>query len=104
MPDFQMDEKLEFEHKEVQKTKEPPKYRVVLMNDNYTTFDFVIEVLVSIFNKNIADAVGITTDVHRKGSGLCGIYSREIAETKIEMVTQAGKEAGFPLRCVMEAE
>lgn len=102
MPDFELTEDLEIEKQEKQKTQEPPKYKVILINDNYTTFDFVIQVLVSIFNKNVADAVNITTDVHKKGSGLCGIYPREIAETKVEMVKNAGDEAGFPLRCHME--
>ncbi|MEX0929435.1 MAG: ATP-dependent Clp protease adaptor ClpS [Balneolales bacterium] len=104
MPDFEFNEELELEDQEKQDTDEPPKYRVLLINDNYTTFDFVIEILVSIFNKNIADAVAITTDVHKKGSGLCGTYAREIAETKLEMVKQAGNEAGYPLRCLMEEE
>lgn len=104
MSEFELNEELEFEEREKQETAEPPKYKVILMNDDYTTFDFVIQVLVSIFNKTVADAVGITTDVHKKGSGLCGIYAREIAETKLEMVKQAGDEAGFPLRCVMEEE
>ncbi|MEX0771842.1 MAG: ATP-dependent Clp protease adaptor ClpS [Balneolales bacterium] len=104
MPDFELDEDLGIENQEKQKTDEPPKYKVILVNDNYTTFDFVIEILVSIFSKNVPDAVSITTDVHKKGSGLCGVYAREIAETKLEMVKQAGDEAGFPLRCVMEEE
>ncbi len=84
---------------------DPPKrYRVILLNDDYTTFDFVVKVLVNIFKKPVADAVKITNDVHKKGSGTCGIYPRDIAETKVEMVNSAGKEAGFPLRCEMEEE
>ncbi|MEX0778265.1 MAG: ATP-dependent Clp protease adaptor ClpS [Balneolales bacterium] len=104
MPDFEFNEELEFEEQEKQQTEEPPKYKVILINDNYTTFDFVVEVLVNIFNKSVADAVGVTSDVHKKGSGLCGVYAREIAETKLEMVKNAGDEAGFPLRCLMEEE
>lgn len=89
-----------------QKTEiEPPKrYRVLLLNDDYTTFDFVVKVLVEIFNKQVSEAVKITNDVHKKGSGTCGIYPREIAETKVEMVNSAGKDAGYPLRCEMEEE
>lgn len=82
----------------------PKKYRVLLINDDYTTFDFVVKVLVNIFKKSVPEAVKITNDVHKKGSGTCGIYPYDIAETKVEMVNRAGREAGFPLRCEMEEE
>lgn len=82
--------------------KEPPRYAVILLNDNYTTFDFVVKVLVTIFRKNVAEAVKITNDVHHKGRGACGVYSREIAETKVEQVAQLSQAEGHPLKCVME--
>lgn len=84
------------------KQDEPPMYRVLLLNDNYTTFDFVVSVLTGIFGKSVPEAVKITNDVHRNGSGLCGIYSREVAETKVDLVARSSKKAGFPLRCTME--
>lgn len=84
------------------KLTEPPKYAVILLNDNYTTFEFVVKVLVTIFRKNVAESVQITNDVHRKGRGICGLYSKEIAETKVELVEQLSKKEGHPLKCVME--
>lgn len=85
-----------------QQTDEPPQFVVYLLNDDYTTFDFVVKVLVSIFKKTIEDAIRITNDVHHNGRGACGIYTRQIAETKIAMVEDASQQAGFPLRCIME--
>jgi ATP-dependent Clp protease adaptor protein ClpS len=81
---------------------EPPLYKVILINDDYTTFDFVVSVLTGIFGKSVPEAVSITSDVHRKGSGICGVFPRDIAETKVDMVAQSSKKAGFPLRCTME--
>lgn len=88
--------------KEKQEIKEPRKFKVILQNDDYTTFDFVVSVLVGIFQKSITEAVKITNDVHHKGSGICGIYGKEIAETKVDLVAKTAQEAGFPLRCTME--
>ncbi len=81
---------------------EPSLYKVILLNDDYTTFDFVVSVLTGIFGKSVPEAVSITADVHRKGSGICGVFPRDIAETKVDMVIQSSKKAGFPLRCTME--
>lgn len=84
------------------KTGEPSLYKVILLNDDYTTFDFVVSVLTGIFGKSVPEAVTITSDLHRKGSGICGVFPRDIAETKVDMVAQSSKRAGFPLRCTME--
>lgn len=84
------------------KVKEPPKYAVILLNDNYTTFDFVVKVLVSIFRKSVTEAIQVTNDVHRKGKGICGLYPKEIAETKVDQVAHMSKQEGHPLKCVME--
>ena len=81
---------------------EPPKYIVYLLNDDYSTFDFVVQVLVGIFKKSVDEAIRITNDVHHKGKGACGMYSRQIAETKVELVEQWSKQAGYPLKSVME--
>jgi ATP-dependent Clp protease adaptor protein ClpS len=83
---------------------EPPKYAVILLNDNYTTFDFVVKVLVGIFNKSIPESIQITNDVHRKGRGVCGVFPKEIAETKVETVHTLARDNGYPLRCSMEQE
>lgn len=85
-----------------EKLQEPPKYAVILLNDNYTTFDFVVKVLTQIFRKSVPEAIKITNDVHHRGRGACGYYSREIAETKIEQVELMSQAEGYPLKCIME--
>lgn len=82
--------------------KEPPRYKVLLHNDNYTTMEFVVYVLEKVFNKNSMEAVQIMLNVHKKGIGVCGIYTQEIAETKVEMVHSLAKSNRFPLKCSME--
>lgn len=82
--------------------EEPPFYRVLLLNDDYTTMDFVVEVLVQVFRKSLPEATGIMLSVHRKGVGLCGIFPFDIAETKVDMVHSMAREKGFPLKCIME--
>ena len=84
--------------------REPPMYRVLLHNDDYTTMDFVVEILMLIFNKSPEEAVNIMLNVHRKGMGLCGVYTYEVSETKIETVHAIAREQGFPLKCTMEKE
>jgi ATP-dependent Clp protease adaptor protein ClpS len=80
----------------------PKMYRVVLHNDNYTTMDFVVEVLVTVFHKPAAEATKIMLDVHKKGAGVCGVYTYDIASTKISQVHQMAKQHEYPLRCSME--
>ncbi|TWI68925.1 ATP-dependent Clp protease adaptor protein ClpS [Desulfobotulus alkaliphilus] len=82
----------------------PPLYKVLLHNDDYTTMDFVVEVLVAIFHKTLEEATDIMLSVHRKGVGLCGVYPHEIAESKVEAVTLHARAHGFPLRTTMEKE
>ncbi|MBO7369639.1 MAG: ATP-dependent Clp protease adaptor ClpS [Campylobacter sp.] len=87
--------------------KEPfrPKfYKVILLNDDVTTMDFVVAILVKIFEKSVQDAVDIMFKVHKTGSGVAGIYIKEIAKTKQNAVIKAAKEAGFPLQCILEEE
>jgi ATP-dependent Clp protease adaptor protein ClpS len=84
------------------KIKEPNEYRVILLNDHYTTMDFVVGILIAIFHKNLEDAHKIMLDVHKKGKGLVGQYPWDIAVTKTEQVHTAARENEFPLRCIVE--
>ncbi|NPU83523.1 MAG: ATP-dependent Clp protease adapter ClpS [Syntrophaceae bacterium] len=82
--------------------REPRMFRVILHNDHYTTMDFVVEVLISVFHKPAAEATRIMLDVHRKGKGICGVYTYDIASSKVSLVHSMAKEREFPLRCSME--
>ncbi len=97
-----LEESTETENEE--KTKEPSMYKVLLMNDDYTSMDFVVDILTSVFHKSIEAAVKIMMSVHENGSGLCGVYTYEIAETKVETVHSLAEENGYPLRSTMEKE
>ena len=85
-----------------EKNKEPEQFKVVLLNDHYTTMEFVVEILMVIFHKGIEDANRIMFDVHRKGRGVVGVYTWDIAATKTEQVHAAARENEFPLRCIVE--
>ncbi|MFA6508414.1 MAG: ATP-dependent Clp protease adapter ClpS [Treponemataceae bacterium] len=91
---------LSLEHEE--RLKEPEDYRVVLLNDDYTTMDFVVAVLMTIFQKSQEDAAGIMRDVHRKGRGIVGSYPWDIAATKADQVHTMARKHEYPLRCVVE--
>ena len=84
------------------KVTEPPMYKVVLLNDNYTTMEFVTLILENIFRKVPQEARKIMLSVHEKGSGVAGIYTREVAETKIAIVHHIAAQNEFPLKCAME--
>jgi len=81
---------------------EPKQYKVLLHNDDYTSMEFVIEVLMHVFHKNLADSERIMLEIHHTGRGICGVYSHEIAETKVHQVKQLAKTNGFPLLATME--
>ena len=87
-----------------ERVKEPEKYKVILLNDHFTTMEFVIAVLMEIFHKNSTDANRIMMDVHKKGKGVVGVYPWDIAATKAEQVHTVAKAHEFPLRCVIEPE
>jgi ATP-dependent Clp protease adaptor protein ClpS len=84
------------------KAKRPHFFNVVMLNDDYTPMDFVVQVLKEIFRKNHEEALSIMLDVHRKGSGICGIFTRDVAETKAELVTSVAKRHEYPLQCRVE--
>jgi ATP-dependent Clp protease adaptor protein ClpS len=85
-------------------TKKPDLYKVLLINDDYTTMDFVIEILEGVFHKQPAEAYRIMMAVHTQGKGLCGLYPFEVAETKVATVIDRAREHGFPLLASMEPE
>jgi ATP-dependent Clp protease adaptor protein ClpS len=82
--------------------REPDLYSVILLNDDYTTMDFVIQVLEAVFNKGPAEAFRIMMQVHTQGQGLCGVFPWDIAETKVAATHDLAQERGFPLRAIIE--
>ena len=83
---------------------EPPMFKVLLHNDNFTTKEFVVKILVSVFSKSLDEATQLMWAVHKNGVGVCGVYPFEIAETKVNIVTATARENGFPLQSTMEQE
>lgn len=77
-------------------------YRVLLHNDDYTTMEFVVYVLMQVFHKSAEEATRIMLNVHKQGIGMCGLYIYEVAETKVETVIRMARENGHPLKCTME--
>ena len=86
------------------KTKKPSLYRVLLLNDDYTPMEFVVWILQRFFNKNQDDAMQIMLHVHQNGVGVCGVYSYEVAESKVTEVLDAARQNQHPLQCTMEKE
>ena len=85
-----------------QEIREPKLYRVILHNDHYTTMDFVIKVLISVFHKPAVEATKIMLDVHKKGKGICGVFTYDIATSKVALVYQMARKREFPLKCSLE--
>lgn len=83
---------------------EPPMFKVLLHNDDFTTKEFVVKILVSVFSKSLDEATQLMWAVHKNGVGVCGVYPLEIAETKVNIVTATARENGFPLQSTMEPE
>jgi ATP-dependent Clp protease adaptor protein ClpS len=104
MRDWERNEDFEGVLDEKKKTRRPRRYKVLLHNDDYTTMDFVIEVLVQHFHRSIAEATQIMLQVHHHGAGVAGVYSKEVAETKVAEVTQEARAEGMPLLLTTEAE
>jgi len=94
--DYEIDEEISLHY--------PKKYKVYLLNDDYTSMEFVIDILMSIFHKSYEEAEAIMLKVHKNERGLCGVYTHEIAETKVMQVTRRAKDNGFPLKAIMEEE
>ena len=88
--------------KKTQKTKPPQMYKVVMLNDDYTPTEFVVVVIQEFFNKDRETATQIMLKIHLDGRGICGVYSRDVAATKVQQVQEAAHQAGHPLQCVSE--
>jgi ATP-dependent Clp protease adaptor protein ClpS len=88
--------------KQLQRTKPPQMYQVVMLNDDYTPMEFVVVVIQEFFNKDRETATQIMLKIHLDGKGVCGVYSRDIAATKVEQVQEAARQAGHPLQCLSE--
>jgi ATP-dependent Clp protease adaptor protein ClpS len=99
IPDKQEGTVLERQEKAL---KPPSMYKVVLLNDDFTPMEFVVMIVQEYFNKDRETATQIMLKVHREGRGVCGVYTRDIAATKVEQVVTHARQAGHPLQCVME--
>lgn len=101
-----MHQKYDIQHETLEaiRVNEPRLYKVLLLNDDYSSMDFVISVLMQIFHHSREKSMEIMLKVHEEGKGLCGVYTYEVAETKVAHVRKMAKEAQFPLRAVMEEE
>ncbi len=84
------------------RTKKPALYKVIILNDDYTPMEFVVHVLEKFFNKNAEDARRIMLHVHHKGAGICGVYTYEVAETKVQLVMDLARQNQHPLQCTLE--
>ena len=84
------------------RTKRPSMYRVLLLNDDYTPMEFVVDILEQIFHKSRDEAVAVMLNVHQSGVGVCGVYSFDVAETKVAQVAMIAREHEHPLQCTME--
>lgn len=93
-----MDGNVITEQKSKVKIKEPKQFKVVMYNDDYTTMEFVVDVLVNVFNKTLIEAEKIMLDVHKRGKGIAGIYAYDIAITKATIAMKLAKEEGFPFK------
>ena len=86
-----------------QRTKPPRMYQVVMLNDDYTPMEFVVMVLQEYFKRDLETATQIMLKIHHEGRGVCGVYSKDVAATKVELVLAAARRGGHPLQCIMEA-
>jgi ATP-dependent Clp protease adaptor protein ClpS len=84
------------------KVDPPPMYQVVLLNDDYTPMEFVVMVLQEYFKRDLETATLIMLKIHHEGRGVCGVYSKDVAATKVELVLAAARRGGHPLQCIME--
>ena len=89
--------------RKAQKTEPPPMYQVILLNDDYTPIEFVDMILQEYFNRDLETATQIMLKIHHEGRGVCGVYSKDVAGTKVELVLAAARRGGHPLQCILES-
>jgi len=89
--------------RKTKKTQPPRMYQVVMLNDDYTPMEFVVMVLQEYFKRDLETATQIMLKIHHEGRGVCGVYSKDVAATKVELVLAAARRGGHPLQCIMEA-
>ncbi len=94
----------EVEFESLEELSEIKRYKVVLLNDDFTSMDFVVEILMELFGHPLDSAINIMLNIHREGRGVCGVYTYEIAETKISQVRKRALENEYPLKAIMEEE
>ncbi|MDF1874591.1 ATP-dependent Clp protease adaptor ClpS [Sulfurimonas sp. SAG-AH-194-I05] len=99
-----MSSQIDYELAQKITVKHPKRHLVFILNDDYTSMDFVVDILMTVFHKSFEESEAIMLEVHKKDKGLCGVYSHEIAETKVLQVTKKAQENGFPLKATMEEE
>ena len=99
-----MSNEIEIELNDELDLQEPKKYKVFLLNDDFSTMDFVIDILVIVFRKTVDEASAIMLNIHNNGRDICGVYTHEIASTKVAQVKTMAREKGFPLKAVTEEE
>ena len=87
-----------------ERVEKPPRYKVVLLNDDYTSMEFVVYVLMQVFRHSQASATRVMLHIHNSGVGIAGVYSREVAETRVAQVDALARDAGHPLQCTLEPE
>src|ERR1043165_5888039 len=85
------------------KTEPPPMYQVILLNDDYTPMEFVVLILQEYFNRDLETATQIMLKIHHEGRGVCGVYTKDVAVTKVELVLTAARRAEHPLQCILES-
>ncbi len=102
MSDYHPEYREGLETRVEEELERPPMYKVLLHNDDYTTMEFVVEILQKVFHKTVAEATRIMLLIHKSGMGVCGVFTEDVAETKVEIVHHLARKSGFPLRCSME--
>ncbi|MFN9709693.1 MAG: ATP-dependent Clp protease adapter ClpS [Burkholderiales bacterium] len=103
-PEFSPNEDLDsvVAEQQLARTEPPPMYQVVLLNDDYTPMEFVVMVLQEFFNRDLETATQIMLTIHHEGRGVCGVFSKDVAATKVELVLVTARRSGHPLQCIME--
>ena len=99
-----IDDNIETIDEHIEKLEEPPRYKVIFLNDDFTPMDFVAQVIYNFFNKTEDESINLTYEIHNNGKAVVGIYPKDIAETKIYQVERLSQNSGYPLKCSIETD